>query len=183
MTIDLKGYQDNFFFDRAKVKDKVLDGKISALRRAGAYVRTVARRSIKKSRRLKESEMGPRQLKSFKARQKKYRRDKKAGRAGPYGPPKRPFKSAEPGSPPRSPDGFLKKFLLFGFDVARERVVVGPIKSKTGTVSALEHGGRVSLPNSRGKLVSMNFQGNPFMAPALKVSAPKLPEQFRHSIK
>ncbi|QDT30934.1 hypothetical protein [Thalassoglobus polymorphus] len=183
MTIDLKSYQKNYFLDRAAVKDAVLAGKIRSLKRGGGLVRTIARRSIKKSRRVALSEMSPRSQAIFKNKQKKYRALKRKGKAGPYGPPKRPYKKAEPGEPPRSPSGFLKRFLFFGYDVPNEEVIIGPIRSKTGTVRHLEHGGRATLPNSRGRRVPMTFKGNPFMKPALKTAAPNLPDQFKNSIR
>lgn len=68
-------------------------------------------------------------------------------------------KSSQPGQPPSSHEGTLRKFLLFGLQErgANSSVLVGPIKTNqifydgngepvTGTVpEALEHGGQITI--------------------------------------
>lgn len=50
-------------------------------------------------------------------------------------------KVSEPGSPPSSHTGLLKKFIYFGYDESRQSVVVGPTRLGSGVVpERLEYG-------------------------------------------
>jgi hypothetical protein len=115
---------------------------------------------------------------------------------------------SKPGSPPRSHEGSLKKFLLFSYDAATESVVVGPAKlsNGTGAPEILEFGGtrmlkkdvvmRVGKPgrDSRGRFVNsprvtvkagttIRYAARPFMGPALEKNRTKIPEAFLNSVK
>ncbi|WP_146510779.1 hypothetical protein [Thalassoglobus neptunius] len=149
--------------------------KETALKRAGALIMTIARRSIRKPRRVRIGELTNNQI------ERHERRIRRAKREG-FPRPKLPYKHADPGEPPRSATGFLKKFILYGYDKIEEWVVVGPLKSKTGTVHLLEHGGTAQLPGFRGKIFTMDFKGNPFMRPAEEKARPKLPQLFQNAL-
>jgi len=77
-----------FFFDRERVLKAVPRARRRALSKAGAFIRTRARTSIRKRR-----------------------------------------GTSPPGSPPYSHVGTLRKGILFGYDPARESVVIGPVKT------------------------------------------------------
>lgn len=172
-----RGFRRNYFFDRQRISNRVTRRKQNALKRGGAMVMTIARRSIKRPRRLMLSEMTPHQ-------QKKYTRTRDShGRflTGPQAQVRaRPFVSAAPGKPPFSHTRFLPRFILFGWDGTAEQIVVGPMQTKTGTAHLLEHGGTAHLQGYKRRLWRMRFRGNPFMQPALEKAAPKLPALFQN---
>jgi len=98
-------------------------------------------------------------------------------------------KSSQPGRPPSSHTGLLKKFIWFGYDVVRRSVVIGPVrlsqKGRGEAPSALEHGGLVMMrPRRReGKETRTRIRPRPFMGPAMDREKPKLPVLWRDSIK
>ncbi len=93
-------------------------------------------------------------------------------------------KSAQPGNPPSSHTGLLKKFIFFGYDAETESVVVGPQLFKSGTptpvTQLLEFGGetRSWRDGSPAK-----YNAFPFMGPALEAERDKFPELFANSVK
>ena len=94
-------------------------------------------------------------------------------------------KASEPGAPPSSHIGLLKKFIYFGYDPSANSVVIGPVRlSQNGRGEApelLEYGGTTTLQR-RGKRVRANYQGRPFMGPAFEKEHPKLPAMWRDSV-
>jgi hypothetical protein len=94
-------------------------------------------------------------------------------------------KVSEPGAPPSSHTGLLKKFIYFGYDPSANSVVIGPVRlSQNGRGQApelLEYGGTTTLQR-RGKRVRANYQGRPFMGPAFEKEQPKLPAMWRDSV-
>ncbi|MFN9751064.1 MAG: hypothetical protein ACK57U_06715, partial [Planctomycetota bacterium] len=76
-----------FFIDRAKVMEAVEKGRATALAKSGRFVQTAARRSMKKARRMKKAELSETQLAIFQSAGEKRST--------------LPFKSSEPGQPPR----------------------------------------------------------------------------------
>lgn len=89
------------FFDDERVIRAVERGRRQALSRAGAYVRTRARSSIRKSKKI-----------------------------------------SEPGKPPRSHTGKLKRGILFAYDFNTESTFVGAVSYEGGDAAELlEHGG------------------------------------------
>lgn len=89
-------------------------------------------------------------------------------------------KTAPPGKPPRRHVGQLHDLIQFGYDAARDSVVVGPeeFQAKQGDVFAnngghtvpalLEKGGNEVLQQGkRGRKKRARYQGNPFMQPSL----------------
>jgi len=136
------------FFDRQAVMSATDRGKRRFLNRAGATVRLVARRSIRKRKGI-----------------------------------------SQPGSPPSSHAGGLKRGIMYGYDSARQTVVAGPVlypsKKSGGTPvpELLERGGTVTRvdPKTR-KVKTLNYQARPTMGPALEKVQPKLPGMLRDSI-
>jgi len=98
-------------------------------------------------------------------------------------------KASQPGRPPSSHRGLLKKFIWFGYDVVRRSVVIGPVrlsqKGRGEAPSALEHGGIVMMqsPRRRGKKTRARIRPRPFMGPAIEKEKPKLPALWRDSVK
>lgn len=132
----------SMFFDRKAVTDATDRATRQALSRAGAFIRTSAKHSI------------------------------------------RPRKgTSQPGKPPFSHEGSLRRLIYFGFDAANVSVVVGPVRFKKGTAPhLLEFGGRGTV-SRRGKSVRATFRARPFMGPALVREAPKLPRFWAGSVK
>lgn len=117
-------------------------------------------------------------------------------------------KSSEPGKPPSSHTGLLKKFIFFSYDERSDSVVIGPVpmaKSDGKTLKTLEFGGRIKstrphyIPVKAGRAAkgrvkrrkwvklpagtTMNYAARPYMGPALKAEEPKLPSYWRESVK
>ena len=97
-------------------------------------------------------------------------------------------KISQPGRPPRSHVGLLKKFLFFGYDPAAKSVVVGPARlTKVGAApQALEHGGTTQIMTGRKgrrKKRTITIRPRPFMAPALAKNIKKIPAAFLNSIR
>ncbi len=153
----------NMFFDRPGVQRAVDKGKRKALAKAGAFVRQMAKQSIRK-------------------------------RKGP----------SQPGRPPHSHEGSLKRHIYFGYDTQRDSVVIGPARlTKSGDAPhILEFGGRsvakrnmvvtVVKPGrrQRGRPVRgkrrfikkgtrLVHLPRPYMGPALQKETPNIPNAFR----
>lgn len=84
-------------------------------------------------------------------------------------------KSSEPGEPPRSHTGFLKKNIFFAYEPQAKNVVIGPIViSSAGgadALDALEHGGTTTIERlNKGKRVKerKKIEARPFMTPAFE---------------
>ena len=93
---------------------------------------------------------------------------------------------SEPGSPPSSHSGLLKKFIFFGYDPAKRSVVIGPERlTQRGRGEAphlLEYGGTGSVQR-KGKRRRAKVRARPFMGPAFEKEEPKLAAMWRDSIK
>lgn len=103
-------------------------------------------------------------------------------------------KASEPGQPPSSHTGLLKKFIWFGYEPNEHSVVIGPARltSKTGEApEALEHGGTATLMETkwigRGRKKrqkrNVHVAARPFMGPAMDKETPKLPSMWADSVK
>ena len=95
---------------------------------------------------------------------------------------------SEPGKPPSSHTGKLKKFIYFGYEPINASVVVGPVQfSGKGPIpKILEHGGsEIVRRKRRGKTTRTRavYKARPFMGPALEKELPKLPAMWRDSVK
>ncbi len=101
------------FFDTKEVKSRVSEATRKILSKFGAFVRQTAKQSIKTK-----------------------------------------TTTSKPGQPPHSHTGALKRFIFFGYDKAKESVVVGPTKlaKKGNAPEALEKGGAsIKRKNPRRK--------------------------------
>ena len=97
--------------------------------------------------------------------------------------------TSKPGQPPSSHAGLLKKFIFFGYEPAKQSVVIGPARLNKTTgdaLSALEYGGRTKIVARRRqnrKVRTISIQARPFMGPAFEKEKPKLPDLWRASVK
>ena len=95
-------------------------------------------------------------------------------------------RTSEPGKPPSSHTGLLKKFIFFGYDPRRDSVVIGPVrlsqKGRGEAPSLLEYGGNTRVEH-RGQRKRARVRARPFMGPAFEQEQPKLPAMWRDSIK
>ena len=98
-------------------------------------------------------------------------------------------RTSEPGESPSSHSGELKRLIYFGYDPARETVVIGPLRlnQKVGNApEALEHGGTsVVVEGLRGRRRKrrVKVKARPFMGPAFEREKPKLPQMWRDSVR
>lgn len=91
--------------------------------------------------------------------------------------------TSQPGQPPFSHEGSLRKFIYFGYDRASDSVVVGPVGFKNSTAPAvLEHGGATVVVR-RGKRAPVKIAARPYMWPALEKERPQLPLLWRNSVR
>ena len=150
------------FFDAPAVMRAVDKATRDVLSKFGAFVRTRAQQSIKK---------GP-----FSGRKKRGQARTSFRR-----------KNSQPGNPPYSQTGLLKKFIWFGYYSDRQSVVIGPVRlnSKTGdALPALEYGGMATIRrNRREPCVRVQVKARPFMGPAFEAVLPKLPAMWANSVK
>lgn len=102
--------------------------------------------------------------------------------------------ASRPGQPPRNKTGLLRNFITFFYDFRRRSVIIGPQKLvKPGQVPhVLEEGGPTMVrlrrrggkrPVVRRKMGRVFIKARPYMGPALRKEAVKLPELWRNSIK
>jgi hypothetical protein len=92
---------------------------------------------------------------------------------------------SQPGQPPSSHVGLLRKLIYFGYDANRRSVVIGPtpLHGEAEAPPLLEYGGRTRLKNRKGKVVSATYRPRPFMGPAFEAEKKKLPSLWANSIK
>lgn len=136
------------FFDRSKVRKRTDAETRRVLSRFGAYVRTTAKHSIRKRKRI-----------------------------------------SDPGEPPSSHTGLLRRFIFFGYDRDRRSVVIGPMRlnQKVGDApAALEYGGTSTVVEGlrgRRRKRRIRISARPYMGPAFEQEKPKLPAMWRDSVK
>jgi hypothetical protein len=156
------------FFDRPAVVNAIDQAKRRELSRAGAFVRTTARRSIRPA--------GKRALQDRPFRGARGRRGSDPT-------------VSRPGQPPRlhTKNNRNLKLIFFAWEPARQSVIVGPVlfKSAAGVriPEVLEHGGRSYVKDRKGRRKSVRVKARPFMKPALKAEAPKFPNLFANSVR
>ena len=93
---------------------------------------------------------------------------------------------SQPGDPPSSHVGTLRRLIYFGYDPARKSVVIGPTPVGGKEVEApplLEYGGRAKRRDRRGKNVMATYRARPFMGPAFEQEKKTLPALWANSIK
>lgn len=179
------------FFDRAAVLDAIDAAGKRVLPKAGAYVQTDAKRSMRPARQKPTAALTPEERASFERRQKLYKSGKSKVK------PKRPLVASEPGEPPRTRTGLIRKFLFFAFDPQTKSVVVGPalLNKSSGAPATLEYGGvTMGIVNAEIMLnggqrvyrqteMLVKIEPRPYMQPALQRNQAKVAELFRNSIK
>lgn len=170
------------FFNSAELRQAIDAGKQKALARGGAIVMRSARKSIKDPGRIRLAEMTAEERKAFRRRQ---------AIAAYYGKPKprkpRRRATSRPGQPPLNQTGLLRRWILFAYDRDRESVVIGPAKINRPTMapSVLEYGGTGIIETRKdGKAVTLRARiaARPYMNPALRREASKLPDKWRNAI-
>jgi hypothetical protein len=90
---------------------------------------------------------------------------------------------SEPGQPPSSHTGLLKRNIFFVFSPEARSVVIGPTLLNKGTDAPrlLEHGDTV-VRRRRKRRVRMKYRPRPFMGPAFDKEQQKLPALWRNSV-
>lgn len=90
---------------------------------------------------------------------------------------------SQPGQPPFSHVGLLRKFILFAYDADRQSVVIGPtlIREQSVAPKLLEHGGDTVLETKYGSQPA-RYRPRPFMGPAFAAETPSLPELWKNSV-
>ncbi|QDU71040.1 hypothetical protein [Mucisphaera calidilacus] len=92
---------------------------------------------------------------------------------------------SEPGSPPSSHTGLLKKFIFVGYDPKKNSVVIGPARlsgsARGQAPGLLEYGDSTTLTRS-GQRRRVTIRARPFMGPAFDKELPKLPSLWRDSV-
>lgn len=91
---------------------------------------------------------------------------------------------SEPGQPPSSHTGLLKRNIFFVFSPETRSVVIGPIllNQRTDAPRLLEHGDTV-VRRRRNRRVRMTYEARPFMGPAFEKEQSQLPALWRNSIR
>ena len=100
---------------------------------------------------------------------------------------------SQPGRPPSSHVGTLKRLIFFGYEPGKKSVVIGPTpfaaKGGTAVVPELleqDHAAgttRRIRGTRRGKVVVMTYRARPYMGPAFESEKPKLPALWAGSVK
>ena len=97
---------------------------------------------------------------------------------------------SQPGRPPSSHTGLLRKFIFFAYQVQSRSVIVGPVRlnRKVGDApAALEHGGtsRVVEGSRRSgrRVRTIRVRPRPYMQPAFEKEKEKLPQMWRDSVR
>ena len=89
---------------------------------------------------------------------------------------------SEPGQPPSSHTGLLKRHIYFAYDGQKKSVVIGPVAwKKRGSFTVpevLEYGGQVREANQR-----YNYRSRPFMRPAFEKGKARIKDIWKDSIK
>jgi len=169
------------FFDRAAVRRRLDRRKRGLLSRAGSFIRTAAKSSLKRARQKGLGEMTAEERERYEIRRAIARR--KGLRT-----PRRPERVSEPGQPPflhvrPSP---LKRLIYFAYDPARDSVVVGPLRFGPAGAEALEYGGPVCVRRTgrtvRTRRRRVRIRARPFMRPALGKGLEDLKRKGRTSL-
>ena len=92
---------------------------------------------------------------------------------------------SQPGSPPSSHAGHLRRLIFFGYESARKSVVIGPtpFRGPAEAPPLLEYGGKARRRGRKGRMVMATYRPRPFMGPAFEAEKPKLPAMWARSVK
>lgn len=89
---------------------------------------------------------------------------------------------SEPGQPPSSHTGLLKRHIYFAYDGQKKSVVIGPVAwKKRGSFTVpevLEYGGQIRETKYR-----YNYRPRPFMRPAFEKEKARIKDIWKDSIK
>ena|GEM_PF-3347178 len=100
---------------------------------------------------------------------------------------RRSKRSADPGSPPRSHSGQLRKLLYYARVPSENSTIVGPAYLSTklsySVPEKLEHGGRARIPDGKGGERTVTYRAFPFMFPALRKGAPQFAGFWRDQLR
>jgi len=133
----------NWFFDRERVRGMLRVTTRGALSKAGALVRTIARRSM-------------RYVTSFQEQQRQIAAGKRKRLSGEPAP-------SAPGTPPRAvrPHPWIRQHLYYAYDPGRGSVVIGPVRlfSQVNVPALHEFGGRIVLRNRRRRVRKVGSGG------------------------
>lgn len=92
---------------------------------------------------------------------------------------------SQPGQPPSSHTGLLKRTIFFLYSPNSRSVIIGPVLLGKGTDAPrlLEHGGTV-IRRRRRRRVRMQYRPRPFMQPAFeKEYRQHMPQLWKNSVK
>ncbi len=91
---------------------------------------------------------------------------------------------SEPGQPPSSHTGILKRTIFFLYSPETRSVIIGPVLLNKGTDAPrlLEHGDTVTR-RRRKRRVRVKYRPRPFMGPAFAKEQQQLPALWRNSVK
>jgi hypothetical protein len=93
---------------------------------------------------------------------------------------------SQPGQPPSSHVGTLKRLIFFSYEPTKRSVVIGPTPIAGGgqAPSLLEHGGTSSfVPRTKRRRAAARYRPRPFMTPAFEEEKRTLPDLWRNSIR
>ncbi|HUS46163.1 MAG TPA: hypothetical protein VM219_09070 [Phycisphaerae bacterium] len=164
----------SMFFDRRPVLHAADKAKRQVMSKAGAFIRTAAKSSLKSAPQKTLAEMSAEEREIYAIR---IRKAERRGRRK----PRRPERRSRPGRPPLlhmrpSP---LKRLIYFGYDRAADSVVVGPLRfGRRPGADVLERGGTARIRGRRRRVAA-----RPFMGPALAQELPKFPSLWRDSVR
>ena len=132
-----------WFLDREKVRSFLGTRTADALSKAGALVRTIARRSM-------------RYVTSQGEKQRQIERGERKRLTGEAAP-------SAPGQPPHAvrPHPWIREFLYYGYDPGLASVVIGPVRlsSRVNVPSLHEFGGAVMVKNKRRRVRKIGCGG------------------------
>ena len=97
---------------------------------------------------------------------------------------------SRPGEPPSSHVGILRRLILFGYDAARQSVVIGPARINQRSAYAshtvpevLEYGATVQARDRGGPGRTLRYKARPFIGPAYEKELPGLSAMWRDSVR
>jgi ribosomal protein L44E len=165
------------FFDKKAVTSAVDRATRRVLSKFGAFTRRTAKKSIKKARQKKISELTDEERKSWRRRQAIGKR--KGFKA------KRPLAPSRPGEPSRARTGLIKKHIYFMFDPLKRSVVIGPARLSKSTEAprVLEYGGTTKTSSGPDTGKRITIDPRPTMQLAYQQEQPKLAQMWKDSVR
>lgn len=179
------------FFDRDAVLDAIDAAQAKVLPKAGGKIRTVATRSMRPAKQKSKGDLTDAERKTFDRAMKRFNAGKSTIK------PKRPLVASNPGEPPRTRIGLIRKHLFFAYDLESKSLVVGPalLNKSSGAPGVLESGGAtkgftfrtITLDDGTQlvarKETTVKVAARPYMKPALENQQAVITQLFRDSVK